>query len=256
MRYRYLFIFCFLFTSLQTLAQYGEIVGTIQDETKEPVIGATVIILSAGIKRSAATTDIDGNYVINALSPGSDYELRIAYPYYITKIIKDIIVRDGVSSKINIQLNPNTKNTNDPEIIKYKMPLLDSKTFYGSNSLNNMMHHLGDTGLVPITAPGMYVLPEDDIRIARTPTRPYRSETVICTISDPLPQGILKSDPLPITGLSARYENVEAKLYDEQDGMLNRADDFIANVLYCNNMHVFGYLKPNIPPEYLNSYRK
>ncbi|MDP8205826.1 MAG: M20/M25/M40 family metallo-hydrolase [Candidatus Electryonea clarkiae] len=85
------FLFIFIFSS-EIIAQYGTIQGTLVDaETGFSVIGANVIL--QGTKVGAAT-DLQGNFLINNISPGI-YSISITTLDFRQKIIHDIMISAG-----------------------------------------------------------------------------------------------------------------------------------------------------------------
>lgn len=102
------FLFSILALSLITVtaqAQYGKIRGVITDsETGETIIGASVLI--EGTTKGAAT-NIDGEYIILAVSPGT-VSLRVSYIGYNTTVIEEVRINIDLTTEINVQLSPET----------------------------------------------------------------------------------------------------------------------------------------------------
>ncbi len=91
--------------SISVQAQYGKIRGVITDsENGETIIGASVLI--EGTTKGAAT-NIDGEYIILAVSPGT-VSLRVSYIGYNTTVIEDVRINIDLTTEINIQLSPET----------------------------------------------------------------------------------------------------------------------------------------------------
>jgi hypothetical protein len=68
MRNKYLTL-CLLLIATIAIAQQTGIKGVISDKTtKETLVGATVLIQGT---TTGSTTDLDGNYSISSLAPGS-----------------------------------------------------------------------------------------------------------------------------------------------------------------------------------------
>ncbi|MFP8487834.1 TonB-dependent receptor domain-containing protein [Gracilimonas sp. Q87] len=89
--------------SINAFAQKGTLRGTIiDDETAEPIFGATIYIQSTG---TGTTSDFDGKFELQ-LDPG-EYTLRISYISYQTIEIEDVEIDEGeVTNLANIRLNP------------------------------------------------------------------------------------------------------------------------------------------------------
>ena len=156
---RYLFVLLFVSVAGKALAQSGEITGTVLDEKKMPVIGAIVQVSSAGIQRGGAATDIDGNYVITPLPAGSNYEVKVSYTGYVTKIVKDVVVRDGSSTKVNLGLELNVHQLKEATVISYKTPLIEIGHPHGVLDAKDIKNTgiTNTSDLVAVASPGIHV---------------------------------------------------------------------------------------------------
>ena len=92
-----LFLGCFHFSKAQTILS-----GKVTDEdSREELIAANVIIQQNGVFIAGVSTDFNGNYQIK-LEPGN-YEITVFLLGYPTHLIKNIIAKDR-STKIDIPL--------------------------------------------------------------------------------------------------------------------------------------------------------
>jgi len=90
-------------TSIATLslAQNGTIAGKVIDlKTKEAVIGANAVIEGTTV---GAATDIDGNFIIPNVKPGT-YSLILSSITYKTQTISDVVVVSGNKTTLEITL--------------------------------------------------------------------------------------------------------------------------------------------------------
>lgn len=102
-----------MIVSILSMAQNGEIKGTITDAiTKETLIGATVAIQGT---TKGAVSDFDGNFLIDKVAKGS-YNLVISYVSYDSQIIRVEVLADK-GSTVNIQLK--NASVNVDEVIVY-----------------------------------------------------------------------------------------------------------------------------------------
>lgn len=92
-------------------AQSGpiKVTGKIIDESKEPMIGVTVIVKGSQI---GAVTDLDGNFSLNV--PATAKEIQVSYIGY-----KTMILPIPASHIISIQMVPDSKELNDVVVIGY-----------------------------------------------------------------------------------------------------------------------------------------
>ncbi len=99
-----LFLSAVLTLSYSAYAQTaGSISGKITDNTtNEELIGANIIVLGTN---TGSSSDIDGNYIIKGLQPGS-YKLKVSYISYQPVTVEDIQVKANQDTRINIGLNP------------------------------------------------------------------------------------------------------------------------------------------------------
>ncbi|MEQ9266415.1 MAG: carboxypeptidase-like regulatory domain-containing protein [Balneolaceae bacterium] len=102
-----LFLLLALTFSTNLLAQsQGKIVGTVVDaETGETLIGVNVVIEGS---LQGTATDIDGNYTIRKVNPGT-YNLIVSYLSFATQTITGVIVGDGETIKLDITLQPESE---------------------------------------------------------------------------------------------------------------------------------------------------
>ncbi len=83
-------------------AASGGIRGTVRDENGEPLIGTTLIIQNT---TRGAVTDLDGNFIIDNLSPGT-YTLVVSYTGYSERTFPSIQVRGGQRAVLNVPMRP------------------------------------------------------------------------------------------------------------------------------------------------------
>jgi hypothetical protein len=88
-------------------AQSGVISGKVVDDTGEPVIGASVVVV--GQKGEGTVTDIDGNFKIK-VKPGT--KLRFSYIGFKSEIIS---AKNGMS----VQMHEEGNSLNGVEVVAY-----------------------------------------------------------------------------------------------------------------------------------------
>lgn len=82
-------------------AATGQIKGQLIDkETKEPIIGASVLIVGTKL---GAMTDFDGNYIIRQVEPGT-YTLQISHLDYNKINIEEVEVRPDYTNEQNLEM--------------------------------------------------------------------------------------------------------------------------------------------------------
>ena len=99
---KYTLSFCLVLTSSCLIAQNVSIFGKVIDaQTKVPLIGATVRVDGT---TSGASTDLDGNYELTNIAPGS-YNLTASYLGYESYTRSNVIVQSKGNDDINFELS-------------------------------------------------------------------------------------------------------------------------------------------------------
>ena len=122
-----MFLFLLSFSSL-LLAQtgVGKLSGKVIDaDTKEPLIGANIIILNTGL---GAATNLDGNYFILNITPGT-YSVKVSYVGYAPKTIQDVRVVANITYELNVSLSTDFSL---PEIV------VEDKKFFEEKATNTV----------------------------------------------------------------------------------------------------------------------
>lgn len=103
-------------------AGVGKLSGKVVDtNTKEPLIGANIVVLQ---NQTGAATDIDGNYFILNLIPGS-YTIKVSYVGYAPKTIENVRIVAGITYELNVDL---TTDFTLPDIVVVDRKLFESKS--------------------------------------------------------------------------------------------------------------------------------
>lgn len=96
--------------------------GKVLDDKKEPIIGATVVLFKSGVQKNGTVTDIDGNYSISNIDPGT-YDVEFKYIGYQTQMTHGVVIFAGKSNKLNAELIAGLI-LNEVVIVEYKVPLI------------------------------------------------------------------------------------------------------------------------------------
>ncbi|GMR24823.1 MAG: hypothetical protein BMS9Abin39_0091 [Ignavibacteria bacterium] len=91
-----------VFTNVFAQSSAGKLAGKIVDsETREPLIGANIILLGTDL---GAAADINGEYFILNIAPGQ-YDVKVSYVGYGEKIVTDIRIVGGITFELNVDLS-------------------------------------------------------------------------------------------------------------------------------------------------------
>jgi outer membrane receptor protein involved in Fe transport len=106
-----LLVFLLLSTAVIAQTGVGKISGKVIDaDTKEPLIGANIILLNTNL---GAATDVEGNYFILNITPGT-YEVKVSYVGYASKTIQEVRIVANITYELDVAL---TTDFTLPEII-------------------------------------------------------------------------------------------------------------------------------------------
>jgi len=115
-------VFLLVSTTLFAQTGVGKMSGKVIDaDTKEPLIGANIILLNTNL---GAATDIDGNYFILNITPGT-YEVKVSYVGYAPKTIQEVRVVANITYELDIEL---TTDFTLPEIVVVDKKFFESKS--------------------------------------------------------------------------------------------------------------------------------
>jgi outer membrane receptor protein involved in Fe transport len=118
--------FSFLASSVFAQSGVGKISGKIIDaDTQEELIGANIIILGTNL---GAATDIEGNYFILNITPGT-YDVKVSYVGYAAKTIQEVRIVANITYELNIELSTDFTL---PDIV------VEGKKFFEEKSTNTV----------------------------------------------------------------------------------------------------------------------
>ena len=114
----------FLLCSAALLAQtgVGKMSGKVIDaDTKEPLIGANIILVNTNL---GAATDIEGNYFILNITPGT-YEVKFSYVGYAPKSYQEVRIVANITYELDVELSTDFTL---PEIVVVDKKFFEAKS--------------------------------------------------------------------------------------------------------------------------------
>jgi outer membrane receptor protein involved in Fe transport len=126
LRHLLLAIVLVLTSSLLAFSQTGSgtLKGRISDKkTQEPIPFANIIVEIGGVQIGGSTTDFDGNFMIKPIPPGK-VDLKASYVGYTPFTMKGIVIFPDKIAFQNIELQPQSVNLQEVEVVEYKVPLI------------------------------------------------------------------------------------------------------------------------------------
>lgn len=121
-KFLFIFIISVFVSAVYAQSGVGKLSGKVVDaSTGEVLIGANLVILET---QTGAATDIDGNYFILNITPGT-YSVKVSYVGYAPKILENVRVVAGITYELNVELS--TDFTLD-EIVVIDRKFFESKS--------------------------------------------------------------------------------------------------------------------------------
>ncbi|QPH39309.1 SusC/RagA family TonB-linked outer membrane protein [Pedobacter endophyticus] len=114
--------FCLLILSVTTpaWAQNSEITGIVKDETGQPLVGASVLLLNTKTnEKKGIMVNAEGKFQIKDLLAGVPYNISASFIGYTTKTIENYQLKAGEQATLFIQLSPEASSLNDVVIVGY-----------------------------------------------------------------------------------------------------------------------------------------
>ncbi|MEY2905424.1 MAG: hypothetical protein RJA52_1440, partial [Bacteroidota bacterium] len=118
-------IFTLSFTAGWVLAQTSLGGRVINEEDKEPISFANVVVFRNGNLITGTDTDLEGNYNFSVLDPGT-YDVEVSFIGFSTQRIKGVQVLAGRANKLDFLMTSEGGLVLDEVVVKeYKIPLVE-----------------------------------------------------------------------------------------------------------------------------------
>lgn len=127
-------ITCFLLMGICIKAQTS-LDGKVTDDKKESLIGASIVLYKNGVQKTGTVTDLDGNYTITNLDPGT-YDVEFSYVGFQTQKVTGVVVFGGKSNKLNMEMTGSIV-INEVVITEYKVPLIQQDNTTSGNTVTS-----------------------------------------------------------------------------------------------------------------------
>src|SRR5699024_5692194 len=99
--------------------------GKVTDkDSGEPILFASIILQKNGVYVTEAQTDLNGNYAITNIDPGT-YEVKASFISHATRLIKGVVVKSGKTNVLDIQMTSKEVSLSEIVVTEYKAPLID-----------------------------------------------------------------------------------------------------------------------------------
>jgi len=178
--------------------------------TKEAIPFANVVAYKDGVQVGVATTNMDGEATIKPLAPGK-YTVKGVYVGYQAQEMKDVVVGEGKTAYVNLQLsNGEGVKLDEVEVVSYMVPLIDPDTKSGNTVTREEYNNLSvkDVNSVAATSAGVYQADEGkdlNLRGGRSAATTYFVDGVKVFGKPNLPQQSIEQLNVITGGVPASY---------------------------------------------------
>jgi len=200
----------FLLFSVSLFAQtaiYGKVTD---EETGEDLIYANIVLNKNGVLATGASTDFEGNYSI-PVDPGT-YEVKISYTGYPDRLITDVVVKAGQSTKLDILMSQGI-DIETVVVTGYKVPLIEQdNTSTGGTLTSEQIRNLPTKNISALaaTTAGLAQADEGDA-VTIKGSRPNATDYYIDGIrvsGNLIPQSEIDQLQVITGGIEAQYGDV------------------------------------------------
>ncbi len=199
-----------LVSSTLALAQQGRLQGkVIEKDTKEPIPFANIVLENGGTIVGGATSDFDGNYVINPIPPGK-YDLKATFVGYNPVVVTGINITGNQITFYDIQMLGSAINLETVEVIEYKVPLISKdQTTSGASVTSEEIKKMPNRSADAVAATVGGVFSQDgergNVRGARSDATAVYIDGVRVIGSSSLPQSAIEQVDVILGGTPAQY---------------------------------------------------
>ncbi len=208
---RYLLICLTLMIGTSVAAQTA-LAGKVIDDNGEPVFFGNVALFKQGVLIRGGETDLDGNYVIGNLDPGT-YDVEFSYTGLQSKKYEGVVISAGKTNKLDADLS--TGITLDAvEVIAYEVPLVEQdNTTQGGTVTSEQIRQLPTRNINAIAAltAGASSADEGDaisVRGSRSNATDYYIDGIRVNSNALIPESEIEQMQVITGGMGAKYGDV------------------------------------------------
>lgn len=208
-----LFTIAIACTTSAIFAQSGTLQGKIvNQETKEPIPFANIIIESGGKQLGGTTSDFDGKYTIKPIPPGK-YDVKATFVGFKNIMIQGVTINSDKIRFLDIEMEATVTTLPTFEVFDYKVPLIDKdETSSGGTMTSEEISKMAgrSAASVAITVGGVFSQDGEmgSIRGQRTEGTAMFIDGVRVRGSQSVPQASIEQVSVITSGTPARYGDV------------------------------------------------
>jgi len=198
-----------LFSTL-SYAQQGRLQGKVFEKgTREPVAFANIVLEIGGTVVGGATSDFNGNYVINPIPPGR-YDLKATFVGYNPVTVRGMVITGNQITFYDIVMESSSIDLQTVEIIEYKIPLISKdKTTSGASVTAEEIKKMPNRSAEAVAATVGGVFSADgergNVRGARTDATAVYIDGVRVIGNSSVPQSAIEQVDVILGGTPAQY---------------------------------------------------
>lgn len=191
-------------------AQQGRLQGkVIEKDTKEPIPFANIVLENGGTIVGGATSDFDGNYVINPIPPGT-YTLKATYVGYNTDVTNGVVITPNKITFHDIKMTSSAINLETVVVTDYKVPLISKdQTSSGASVTAEEIAKMPNRSAEAVAATVGGVFSSDgergNVRGARSDATAVYIDGVRVIGSSSIPQSAISQVDVVLGGTPAMY---------------------------------------------------
>lgn len=214
-------------TSNYDHSRVGAIKGKVMDEeAKEPIPFANVVLEIDGEQITGATTDFDGNYTISPLAAGV-YDLKVTYVGYNTVLIANIVVTPSRTIYQDLHLNSTMTQLDEVLIVNYKVPLINKdQTQSGGTVTSEEIARMPGRSTVGGVAADVEGL---NVRGSRSETTVMYIDGVRVRGSQNIPKSAVDEVQSVTTGLPAKYGEASSLAKEDLSATITTCENLSGN---------------------------
>lgn len=186
----------------------GTLKGKLTDaETGEPLPFVNIVVQEGGRQVTGGATDINGDYTIKPIEPGT-YDVLVSYVGYNSKKISGVVINANSITFYNIKLEPGIR-LQEFEVVEYEVPLIkkDGGSSGGTVTREDIQRMPGRSATsIAATVGGVQNTSDGlSIRGARTENTYYYIDGIKVRGSSALPKAAIQEVSVMTGGIPARY---------------------------------------------------
>ena len=103
----------------------GQLKGTITDKKSgETLPFVNLVLIQNGAQKAGAASDLDGNFTINSLQPGT-YTLKVSFVGYKKFQVNNLVIKSNRFTFQDIPLESGDVQLEEFTVVDYEVPLID-----------------------------------------------------------------------------------------------------------------------------------